>query len=464
MKKIIIAIVAAALFVPSAAFAQVSTGQINALLNEDASALLALNGPDAVRQHFENILLLLTQQTTNVNPFTNFTNSNNNTSFFDGNRSPFNNFNGSFGSSNNNNDEEPDVDTERATDIEDDEAELNGFVDMNDFNNGIVFFAYGEDEDEVEDVEDEDEFNDIREQGDDLQVRRVDSDLDGRDDFSTVIRNLDEDEDYYFTICVEYEDEDDDETIDCGSVEDFTTDDRNGSSNNNNDDEPDVDTERATDIEDDEAELNGSVDMNDFSNGLVFFAYGEDESDVEDVEDEDEFDDIDERGDDLQVQRVDSDLDGSRDFSFTIRDLNDDTDYYFTICVEYEDEDDDETIDCGDIEDFRTDDRNGSNNNNDDEPEADTLSADDIEDNEARLRGEIDLNDSDEVEYYFEYGEDEDDLDERTDLRETTRDGIVSERVTGLDEDTRYFFRLVIEDTDTGEEDEGSIRNFRTDD
>jgi len=38
----------------------------------------------------------------------------------------------------------------------------------------------------------------------------VDSDLDGRDDFSTVIRNLDEDEDYYFTICVEYEDEDDD--------------------------------------------------------------------------------------------------------------------------------------------------------------------------------------------------------------------------------------------------------------
>jgi len=122
----------------------------------------------------------------------------------------------------------------------------------------------------------------------------------------------------------------------------FTTDDRNGSSNNNNDDEPDVDTERATDIEDDEAELNGSVDMNDFSNGLVFFAYGEDESDVEDVEDEDEFDDIDERGDDLQLQRLDSDLDGSRDFSFTIRDLSDDTDYYFTICVEYEDEDDDQ--------------------------------------------------------------------------------------------------------------------------
>jgi len=142
MKKIIIAIVAAALFVPSAAFAQVSTGQINALLNEDTSSLLALNGPDAVRQHFENILLLLTQQTTNVNPFTNFTNFNNNTSIFDVNRSPFNNFNGSFGgSSNNNNDEEPDVDTERATDIEDDEAELNGFVDMNDFNNGIVFFA-----------------------------------------------------------------------------------------------------------------------------------------------------------------------------------------------------------------------------------------------------------------------------------------------------------------------------------
>ena len=43
------------------------------------------------------------------------------------------------------------------------------------------------------------------------------------------------------------------------------------------------------------------------------------------------------------------------DYEITITSLDDDTEHYFTICVEFEDEDDDEKIICGDVEDFETD-------------------------------------------------------------------------------------------------------------
>lgn len=124
-----------------------------------------------------------------------------------------------------NNDDEPDVKTDRARNITDYSAELSGEVDMNDFNNGIVFFVYGEDEDQVEDISDDyDEYRDIDEDGDDLQKIRVDTDLDSDEEYERTIGGLDDDTEYFFSICVEFEDEDDDETIICGDVEDFETD------------------------------------------------------------------------------------------------------------------------------------------------------------------------------------------------------------------------------------------------
>lgn len=125
----------------------------------------------------------------------------------------------------NRDDDEPEVETERARDIEEDEAELRGFVDMNDFDDGEVFFVYGEDEDQIEDVDrDYDSYRDVDEDGDDLQKVRVDSSFDDDDDFEETVFGLDDDTDYYFQICVGYEDEDDDDVIECGGVEEFTTD------------------------------------------------------------------------------------------------------------------------------------------------------------------------------------------------------------------------------------------------
>ena len=124
-------------------------------------------------------------------------------------------------------DDYPEVDVDSATNISDDSARLRGEVDMNDFRNGVVFFVYGEDEDQVDDVEDDYEtYREVDEDGDDLQKVRVDSDLDTEASYyANIYGGLDDDTRIYFNLCVEFEDEDDDDRIVCGDTEDFRTDD-----------------------------------------------------------------------------------------------------------------------------------------------------------------------------------------------------------------------------------------------
>ena len=252
----------------------------------------------------------------------------------------------------NNNSSRPTVQTRSARDIEDDSAELRGFVDMNSLDNGIVFFVYGQDEGQIEDVEDDyDEYDDVKndEESDDFEIERIETNFDDRDDFNEQVNNLDENKDYYFVLCVEYEERDGDESLECGNVEEFSTDD------NDNNEEPDVDTDSASNIDNDSAQLRGRVDMNDFNNGRVFFVWGEDENDIDDVEEEDRFSNIDENGDDIQKQSVASNFDDNDNFEINVFNLDNNKRHYFRICVEYEDDDNNDALICGDIEDFETD-------------------------------------------------------------------------------------------------------------
>jgi hypothetical protein len=251
-----------------------------------------------------------------------------------------------------NSDDDPSLDADNATSIDEDSAVLHGSVDMNDFRNGLVFFVYGEDEDQVDDIaSDYDEYGDIDEDGDDLQKVKVDSDLDGDEDYNYTARYLNEDQRIYFSICVEYEDEDDDQVIKCSSAEDFSTD---GSSSS--DDEPDIATVDYSYVTDYSARMSGSVDMNDFNNGIVFIVYGEDEDQVDDIaSDYDEYGDIDEDGVDLQKIKVRSDVDDDLNFYATTNGLDNDTEIYFAACVEYEDEDNDDVVVCGGTKSFTTD-------------------------------------------------------------------------------------------------------------
>ncbi len=118
----------------------------------------------------------------------------------------------------------PLVETEEVEDITEDRAEISGYVDMNDYENGRVFFVYGEDDNQVEDIADDyTEYSDIDEDGGNLQKVLVDDDLDGVGQYQKTITNLDSDTRIYYSICVEYEEGDDPE-IRCGYTESFRTD------------------------------------------------------------------------------------------------------------------------------------------------------------------------------------------------------------------------------------------------
>ncbi len=119
----------------------------------------------------------------------------------------------------------PKVTTSSVINIEDTQAELRGSVDMNDYDDGIVFFVYGQDEDAIDDVDsDYDSFDDAEddEEEDDFMVVRVDTNLDGDEDYNEEVTSLEADQDYFVTLCVEYE-RSNDETLTCGSTREFTT-------------------------------------------------------------------------------------------------------------------------------------------------------------------------------------------------------------------------------------------------
>lgn len=215
----------------------------------------------------------------------------------------------------------------------DDDITLNGTIDLNHAPYGYMWFEYGEN-------------------------NRLDSNTTRRQtsrsgSFSTTVRNLERNEAFSYRAVTESPSG----VRDYGVTRYFyISGSSNNRNNNNNDDEPDANTDGADDVDEDSAELNGDVDMNDFNNGVVFFVYGEDEDQIEDVErDYDSYSDVDTDGDDLRKVRVDTDLDGDDDYSRRVTSLDDDTRHYYQICVEYEDDDDDDVLECGGVEDFETD-------------------------------------------------------------------------------------------------------------
>jgi hypothetical protein len=219
--------------------------------------------------------------------------------------------------------------TQLATNIETNEAVLRGEVtDFNLSDYADVWFEYDTsrvDFDQRTDTE------------------RIMSDEDG--DFEQKITGLEENTTYYFRAVGE----DDEEDLDYGMVFNFHTD-------SDQQEDPDVTTLSAIDITEDSAVLRGSVDMNDFHNGRVFFVYGEDEDRIGEIADDlKTYEDIDEFGDGLQRIMIDVDLDDSDSYEEEISSLDEDTKHYFNLCVTYEENDNGDVIACGDIHSFTTD-------------------------------------------------------------------------------------------------------------
>lgn len=225
------------------------------------------------------------------------------------------------------------VETIDADSVEDEYAVLRGVLTFNNTNFARVWFEYGDDEDYL-----------------DNETERV---LVNKT-YTPVILNmevedLDKDQEYFYRIVAE----DQSGRISFGEIVEFFTDDNRDDSD---DETPDVETEDVSNIDFNSAEIEGSVDMNEFEDGLVFFIYGQDEDLLAEVEDEyDTYSDIEEEGDDLQKVEVDDGLDDEDTYQEEITGLEEDTEYFYAICVQYEDEDGDDVLVCGDIESFDTD-------------------------------------------------------------------------------------------------------------
>jgi hypothetical protein len=224
-----------------------------------------------------------------------------------------------------------DVRTQSATDIDEDSATLHAIVDMNNEDSAVLYFEYG------------------RTSGN-LSSRTTRENLDNNDDGDTQeasVSGLADNTRYYFRAVAVDENGD----KDYGVTNSFLTD----STNNNSSEDPVATTQSAQSIDTDSAELRGEIDMNDFENGVAFFVYGEDDTQVRDVEgDFDTYSDIDENNENLQKVLVDSDVDGTDSFDETISGLDNNTDIFFSLCVEYEKENSNETLVCGSVREFRT--------------------------------------------------------------------------------------------------------------
>lgn len=226
----------------------------------------------------------------------------------------------------------------------------------------------------------------------------------------------------------------------CGSTLSFST------NNNDNDNDvfiPNVVTNNATNVDEDSATLNGEVESTGNSTvSFLKFVYGTNQNNLFNT---------------VYASPSSTNSNGT-DFDYNLSGLNDDTTYYYKACGTNS-----VGEDCGSIKSFTTDSEDDNDNGND--IEVNTLSATNVDEDSATLRGDIIETNGEDVERYFEYGEDDDDLDETTYLSgETDNEGTFSKTISGLDEDTTYYFRACIESQDSNDDDCGSVRSFRTDD
>jgi hypothetical protein len=153
----------------------------------------------------------------------------------------------------------PDAETEDEDDVDENSAELNGNIDMNDVNDGEVFFVWGQDQSDIEDTTDENRYADLDNDGDDFQKEKVEDNFDGEDDFDLTVNGLDADETYYYRICVEYKDDDNDDQLECGEVERFDTDDDDDYDDDDDDNDVEVQTDYPQSITQTTAEMCGEL-------------------------------------------------------------------------------------------------------------------------------------------------------------------------------------------------------------
>jgi uncharacterized membrane protein len=258
----------------------------------------------------------------------------------------------------------------------------------------------------------------------------------GSGNISETVSGLSSGTTYYYMACARNTQGNED----CDPYETFQT-----SGNNNGSNDPvNVQTNNEDNVDEDSAELNGEVTGGD--NITVWFV----------LDDNDSTPSCNDTSIDYTIS---GNYDDGESFSRTVTGLEADTTYYFRACGENSDGD----LDEGSIMSFTTD--NGTNNS--ENVEVQTNPATSIDENGAKLNGEVTNGDNIKVWFVLDDNDSTPSCDDKSidyTISGNYDDGEdFSKTVSGLDENTTYYFRACGENSD-GDLDEGSIRSFRTDD
>ncbi len=196
------------------------------------------------------------------------------------------------------------------TDVRDDRATMGGHVDFRATTYGYVWLEYGTEKEAPENT---------------VGKTLVYGDPTKRKDISWTIKSLTPDTTYYFRLVGE----DVNGTRSYGQTFDLRT--RPYSV-----DLPTVRTGWVQDVGPYSAALTGDVDMNDYSDGVVYFVYGESEADVNAVTtDYTRASSIKAHGDALQSMVADYDLSGKKSYFIRVANLDLNTRYFYAIGLEY---------------------------------------------------------------------------------------------------------------------------------
>ena len=311
----------------------------------------------------------------------------------------------------------PTIQTNNASSVDEDSATLNGFVDANDVDNVIAWFEWGTSSSNL---------------NNDTTHLSYGSTTGTHFDYH--ITGLNDDTTYYFRAVAQ----NDEGQEFYGSIKNFRTDEEDDNECDNCD--PDVETRNATNIDDDRATLRGYVDT-DGQDVRVWFEWGERRSDLDEDTDRSSY------------------RDNNRSFSETIRGLDANTTYYFRAIAQNRDGD----RDRGSIKSFRTD-SNGSVNLcsfGNCRPTAVTTLATNVDHNSARLNGLGIIPTTSLTNGYFQWGT-------TTALGRTTPSSVIGSTgsngfyssLFSLSPNTTYYYRAVV--TNQYGTSLGDIRSFRT--
>jgi peptidoglycan hydrolase-like protein with peptidoglycan-binding domain len=224
-----------------------------------------------------------------------------------------------------------------------DYATIQAQILMNQSNSANVYFLYGTSNSRLERATEENSFADISESGSRLQKLFIDTSY-SNSVFSKQILNLDEDEEYYFTACIDS----DEKSFTCSSdIKSFET----GIFNN-----PDVQTNSVlldnlgAHGQAGQLIFEGHSEHNDATNVKTFFVYGPNTKSLNIDGNYDSYNDINTNSGMKKTNYSNSPDSGSastfnKSITPEIEDLNQPN--YFSACIEYRDEDDDTRLECG---------------------------------------------------------------------------------------------------------------------